>query len=106
MLVVANDTCPSQARIVLMSTPARNRCVAVVCRIVCGLTPLPANDGIVFATAAAYVSILAQNRRKRPESWSFRGHCQFAVLPSLRHSNPFGRFSRLQWTRTRTAYTT
>ena len=36
-LVVASDTCPSQARIVLMSTPARSRCVAVVCRIVCGL---------------------------------------------------------------------
>ncbi len=37
-------------------TPARNRCVAVVCRIVCGLTPLPANDGIVFAVATAYRS--------------------------------------------------
>src|SRR5262249_5956129 len=28
--VVARDTCPSQARIVLMSTPERSRCVAVV----------------------------------------------------------------------------
>ena len=37
-----------------MSTPDRNRCVAVVCRIVCGLTRLPATDGIVAATAAAY----------------------------------------------------
>src|SRR5271165_5419942 len=31
MLVVSRETCPSQARIVLMSTPARSRCVAVVC---------------------------------------------------------------------------
>ena len=36
--VVASDTCPSHARIVLMSTPDRSRCVAVVWRIVCGLT--------------------------------------------------------------------
>ena len=35
---VVNDTCPSHARIVLMSTPERRRCVAVVWRIVCGLT--------------------------------------------------------------------
>src|SRR5258708_27884279 len=31
-LVVVSDTCPSQARIVLMSTPERRRCVAVVWR--------------------------------------------------------------------------
>jgi hypothetical protein len=37
MLVVASDTCPIQARIVLMSMPARSKCVAVVWRIVCGL---------------------------------------------------------------------
>ena len=36
MFVVARDTWPNQARIVLMSTPARSRCVAVVCRIVWG----------------------------------------------------------------------
>src|SRR5207247_5575853 len=30
-LVVSIETCPSHARIVLMSTPARNKCVAVVC---------------------------------------------------------------------------
>src|SRR5215831_10048473 len=33
MLVVSSETCPSQARTVLMSTPARSRCVAVVCRL-------------------------------------------------------------------------
>ena len=33
MLVVSRETCPSQARMVLMSTPARSRCVAVVCRL-------------------------------------------------------------------------
>ena len=32
-LVVSIDTSPSHARIVLMSTPARGRCVAVVCRL-------------------------------------------------------------------------
>jgi hypothetical protein len=31
--VVSSDACPSQPRIVLMSTPARKRCVAVVCRL-------------------------------------------------------------------------
>ena len=36
-----------------MSTPARSRCVAVVCRIVCGLTRFFASDGSGTATAAA-----------------------------------------------------
>src|SRR4029453_5859770 len=45
MFVVSRDTCPNQARIVLMSTPARKRCTAVVCRIVWGLTRLTANEG-------------------------------------------------------------
>src|ERR1035437_266891 len=33
MLVVSSETCPSQARTVLMSTPARSRWVAVVWRL-------------------------------------------------------------------------
>ena len=33
-LVVSNETCPSHARMVLISTPARRRWTAVVCRIV------------------------------------------------------------------------
>src|SRR5580704_12403459 len=37
-LVVSSDTWPSHARIVLMSTPERSRWVAVVWRMVCGLT--------------------------------------------------------------------
>src|SRR5208283_1655112 len=45
MFVVSNDTCPNQARMVLMSTPALSRCTAVVWRIVWGLTRLPINDG-------------------------------------------------------------
>lgn len=32
MCVVSRETCPSQARMVLMSTPERSRCTAVVCR--------------------------------------------------------------------------
>ena len=36
MLVVSSETWPSQALIVLRSTPATSRCVAVICRIVCG----------------------------------------------------------------------
>ena len=32
-MVVLSETWPSQARIVLMSTPARSKCVAVVCRL-------------------------------------------------------------------------
>src|SRR5882762_5999805 len=33
MFVVSTDTWPSHARTVLISTPARRRCVAVVCRL-------------------------------------------------------------------------
>src|SRR5713226_3882948 len=36
MLVVSTETWPNHARMVLISTPARKRCVAVVWRIVCG----------------------------------------------------------------------
>lgn len=45
-LVVSIDTCPSHARIVLMPMPARRRCIAVVWRIVWGLTRLVGSDGI------------------------------------------------------------
>jgi hypothetical protein len=38
---------------VLMSTPDRNRYVAVVCRIVCGLTRFLATDGSSVATFRA-----------------------------------------------------
>ena len=48
-----SDTWPSHARIVLMSTPDHNRWVAVVCRIVCGLTPLLATEGNIAPTTAA-----------------------------------------------------
>ena len=44
-LVVLRHTWPSQARIVLMSTPARRRWVAVVWRIVWGVTRFFATDG-------------------------------------------------------------
>src|ERR1035438_9133312 len=40
MSVVSTETCPSQARTVLMSTPARRRWVAVVWRMVWGLIRL------------------------------------------------------------------
>jgi len=54
MFVVSRETCPSQARIVLISTPARSKCVAVVWRIVCGLIRLAAREGrraLALATA-------------------------------------------------------
>ena len=51
--VVVSDTCPSHARMVLMSTPERSRWVAVVCRIVCGLTRLAASDVTCAAARAA-----------------------------------------------------
>ncbi|BCH19961.1 hypothetical protein MesoLjLa_68120 (plasmid) [Mesorhizobium sp. L-2-11] len=54
MFVVSNDTWPSQARIVLISTPARRRWTAVVCRIVCGLTRFVAKVGTVLLAKAAY----------------------------------------------------
>ncbi len=37
-LVVSSETCPSHARMVLMSTPARSRWTAVICLMTCGLT--------------------------------------------------------------------
>jgi hypothetical protein len=43
--VVLMLACPSHPRIVLISTPARRRCVAVECRIVCGLALLDRSDG-------------------------------------------------------------
>ena len=45
-LVVSSETWPSQARMVLMSTPARSRCTAVVCRAVWGLTRFVARLGM------------------------------------------------------------
>ena len=52
-LVVLMDTWPSHARIVLMSTPARSRWVAVVWRIVWGLRRFFATDGSFAATRKA-----------------------------------------------------
>ena len=34
--VVSRETCPSHARMVLMSTPERSRWTAVVCLMLCG----------------------------------------------------------------------
>ena len=44
-LVVVSETWPSQALIVWMSTPARRKCVAVVCRITWGLTRFLRSEG-------------------------------------------------------------
>ena len=44
-LVVLRETCPSQARIVLISTPAQSKCIAVVWRIICGPTFFSPIDG-------------------------------------------------------------
>src|ERR1035437_6150078 len=46
MLVVSSETCPSQARKVLMSKPARSRWVAVVWGMVLGLIRFAAIEGI------------------------------------------------------------
>jgi hypothetical protein len=51
---VSSDTWPSQARIVLMSTPACNKCVAVECRITCGLIRLPRSCGAVARSLATW----------------------------------------------------
>ena len=47
--VVLMLACPNQPRIVLISTPARRRWVAVECRIVCGLTLFDSRDGSCVA---------------------------------------------------------
>jgi len=54
ILVVSSETCPSHALIVLRSTPARSRWVAVVWRIVCGLIRLIFNDGMFCDAASAW----------------------------------------------------
>ena len=46
--VVSRETCPSHARMVLMSTPERSRWTAVVWRMIWGLTRLTDNDGVDF----------------------------------------------------------
>src|SRR5665811_1073981 len=56
MLVVSSETCPSQARTVLMSTPARSRWVAVVWRIVWGLIRFVASEGIWIWALRTYRS--------------------------------------------------
>ena len=43
--VVSRETWPSQARMVLMSTPDLSRCTAVVCLTVCGLIRFACSDG-------------------------------------------------------------
>ena len=54
MFVVSTETCPSQSRIVLMSTPPRRRWVARECLIVCGLTSFIASDGASRKTLRTY----------------------------------------------------
>ena len=50
---MSTDTWPSRARIVLMSTPALSRCVAVVClRMVCGLTCFFCREATLRAATA------------------------------------------------------
>jgi hypothetical protein len=49
---------PSQARIVLISTPARRRWVAVVCRMVCGLTLFFVNEGMRSRSRWTYLSTI------------------------------------------------
>src|ERR1035438_6046108 len=56
MLVVSTETCPSQARTVLMSTPARRRWVAVVWRMVWGLIRLASREGILAWALRTYRS--------------------------------------------------
>src|SRR6266542_1832337 len=65
MLVVSSDTCPSQARTVLMSTPARSRCVAVVWRIVWGLIRFVASEGIPIWALHTYRSTSVLDAKAR-----------------------------------------
>ena len=53
MFVVSTDTCPNHALMVLISTPACSRWVAVVWRMVCGDTRLSLTDGILSAKVFA-----------------------------------------------------
>ena len=53
------ETCPSHARIVLISTPARKRCVAAVWRITSGLIAFLASNGHAIAAFVTYRVTLA-----------------------------------------------
>src|SRR5258708_14390685 len=44
---------------VLMSTPARSKCVAVVCRMTCGLIAFLASDGHAIAASVTYRATVA-----------------------------------------------
>src|SRR5271165_280940 len=82
MCVVSRDTWPSQARIVLMSTPARSRWTAVVCRIVCGLMRFVAIDGTVLLARSAYC-VTSRWIPNRVNGWLLRFKKTASLLPRL-----------------------
>src|SRR5215467_8779877 len=88
MLVVCSETCPNQARIVLMSTPARNRWTAVVCRIVCGLTRLVPSVGNALLASLAYC-VTTRCIPKRVKGWLARlkKTASFLSRPCTRQDN-------------------
>ena len=66
IFVVSIDTWPNHALIVLRSTPARSRWVAVVCRIVCGLMRLDFTDGTRSAAVSPCRTLQAAVARTAP----------------------------------------
>src|SRR5258707_2456023 len=75
MLVVSSDMWPSQARIVLMSTPAWSRWVAVEWRMTCGLIRLPRSCGAVARSLPA--------QRTHPFGHRILEELTFLILPYL-----------------------
>jgi hypothetical protein len=58
MFVVLMLARPSHPRIVLILTPALRRCVAVECRIVCGLTLFESSDRLTAKARTAFIEWL------------------------------------------------
>ena len=63
MFVVSTDTCPNHDLMVLISTPACSRWVAVVWRMVCGDTRLSLTDGILLFVSVTELLHLAKFSR-------------------------------------------
>ena len=80
--MVLISTWPSQSLTMLTSFPDRSRCMAVVWRMVCGLTVLVLIDGQQCRAAVAYLAVIwLMPKRVIPTPLALRNRC--SVTSSL-----------------------
>src|SRR6476469_4704446 len=81
--VVAGLACPSQRAITVTSTPDWSKCIAVVCRSVCGEMRRLVNDGhalVAVAMALARLSSIADRESRLPLLAGNSGASEFAFV--------------------------